>query len=45
MNKVIPTIESLEAHVKYVGEKHSVKTDVEKTKGKCTFCHDPHSLE
>ena len=41
----IPRVESLEAHVKFVGEKHSVKTDVEKTKGRCIFCHDPHSLE
>lgn len=38
-------LESLEAHVKYVGEKHSVTTDIEKTKGRCIFCHDPHSLE
>jgi cytochrome c553 len=41
----IPRIVSLEAHVRYVGEKHSVFTDIEKTKGRCIFCHDPHSLE
>jgi len=41
----IPQVESLEAHVRFVGEKHSVKTDVKKTKGRCIFCHDPHSLE
>ena len=41
----ITQVGSLEAHVKHVGEKHSVKTDVEKTRGRCVFCHDPHSLE
>jgi hypothetical protein len=45
MLKDIPKIESFEAHVKFVGEKHSVSTDLEKTKGQCIFCHEPHSLE
>lgn len=41
----IPQVVSLDVHVKYVGEKHSVPTDVTKTGGKCTYCHDPHSME
>lgn len=40
-----PQIIGLEAHVEAVGEKHSVATDVDRTGGKCTFCHDPHSME
>jgi hypothetical protein len=46
-NQVIraPKIEGIEEHVAFVSEKHSVRIDLEKTKGKCTFCHDPHSLE
>ncbi|MFH2002074.1 MAG: hypothetical protein ABIK28_20540 [Planctomycetota bacterium] len=41
----IPRVESLEAHVRYIGEKHSVKTEIGKMNGRCIFCHDPHSLE
>jgi len=41
----IPQVVGLAIHVKYVGEKHSVPTDVTKTGGKCTYCHDPHSME
>lgn len=40
-----PMIESLDIHVQFVGEKHSVPTDAGKAEGKCTFCHDPHSLD
>jgi len=38
-------IKGIEEHVALVSEKHSVRIDLEKTEGKCTFCHDPHSLE
>ncbi|MBU0755707.1 MAG: hypothetical protein KJ645_11250 [Planctomycetes bacterium] len=41
----IPQVESLEKHVEFIGKKHSVKTDIQKTRGRCIFCHDPHSLE
>jgi hypothetical protein len=41
----VPTVKDFEAHVNAVSEKHSVPIDIERTGGKCTFCHDPHSLE
>lgn len=40
-----PKINGIEEHVAHVSKKHSVRIDLEKTEGKCTFCHDPHSLE
>jgi len=41
----VPQVEDLAAHLRVVSEKHSVRTDVTKTRGRCVFCHDPHSLE
>jgi hypothetical protein len=43
--KKAPRIKGIEEHVALVSKKHSVRIDLEKTEGKCIFCHDPHSLE
>lgn len=36
---------SFDAHVKTIEAKHVVKANVERAKGQCIYCHDPHSLQ
>ncbi len=40
-----PRIPGIAEHVAFVSKKHSVRIDLEKTGGRCIFCHDPHSLD
>ncbi|MFC1587641.1 hypothetical protein ACFL54_04960 [Planctomycetota bacterium] len=43
--QIISQIAGFEEHVKYIDHKHNMTTNLKKAKGRCVFCHDPHSLE